>query len=51
MTLLTIALLLGAGVIAGLIASIVGGAAVMVYPALILAGLPPQAAAVSTWPR
>ena len=47
MTLLTIALLLGAGVIAGLLASIVGGAAVVVYPAMILAGLPPQAAAVS----
>jgi uncharacterized membrane protein YfcA len=39
--------LLGAGVIAGLLASIVGGAAVVVYPAMILAGLPPQAAAVS----
>jgi hypothetical protein len=47
MTLLTIALLLGAGVIAGLLASIIGGAAVVVYPAMILAGLPPQAAAVS----
>jgi hypothetical protein len=47
MTLLTIALLLGAGVIAGLLASIVGGAAVVVYPAMILTGLPPQAAAVS----
>jgi uncharacterized membrane protein YfcA len=47
MTLLTIARLLGAGVIAGLLASIVGGAAVVVYPAMILAGLPPQAAAVS----
>ena len=47
MTLLTIALLLGAGVLAGLLASIIGGAAVVVYPAMILAGLPPQAAAVS----
>jgi len=47
MSILTIALLLGAGVIAGLLASIIGGAAVVVYPAMILAGLPPQAAAVS----
>jgi uncharacterized protein len=47
MTLLTTALLIGAGVIAGLLASIIGGAAVVVYPAMILAGLPPQAAAVS----
>src|SRR6185437_15667956 len=47
MTLLTIALLLGAGVLAGLLASIIGGAAVVVYPAMIIAGLPPQAAAVS----
>ena len=47
MDLLTIALLLGAGVLAGLLASIIGGAAVVVYPAMILAGVPPQAAAVS----
>lgn len=47
MSLLTIALLLGTGVFAGLLASIIGGAAVVVYPAMILTGVPPQAAAVS----
>jgi len=47
MNFLTIALLLGTGVFAGLLASIIGGAAVVVYPAMIIAGLPPQAAAVS----
>ena len=47
MTFLTIALLLGAGVLAGMLASIVGGAAVVVYPAMIMAGVSPQAAAVS----
>ena len=47
MDLFTAALLLGAGVLAGLLASIIGGAAVVVYPAMIMAGVPPQAAAVS----
>jgi hypothetical protein len=47
MTLLAISLLVGAGVLAGLLASIIGGAAVVVYPAMILAGIPPQATAVS----
>ena len=47
MTLLTVCLLLAAGVGAGLLASIIGGAAVVVYPAMIVAGVPPQAAAVS----
>jgi uncharacterized membrane protein YfcA len=42
-----IALLVGVGVLAGMIASIVGGAAVVVYPALIASGLPPQLAAAS----
>ncbi|MGI8526192.1 MAG: sulfite exporter TauE/SafE family protein [Pseudolabrys sp.] len=42
---LTTALLAGVGVVAGIIASIVGGAAVVVYPALIVAGVPPQLAA------
>jgi uncharacterized membrane protein YfcA len=42
----TIALLVGAGVLAGIIASIVGGAAVVVYPAMIAAGVSPQGAAV-----
>ena len=47
MTLLAFSLLVGAGVFAGLLASIIGGAAVVVYPAMIMAGIPPQAAAVS----
>jgi len=47
MDLLTAAILVGAGVFAGALASIVGGAAVIAYPALIAAGVPPQFAAVS----
>jgi uncharacterized membrane protein YfcA len=43
---LTIALLVVAGVAAGIIATIVGGAAVVVYPALIASGVSPQLAAV-----
>jgi uncharacterized membrane protein YfcA len=43
----TIALLAGVGILAGMIASIVGGAAVVVYPALIASGLSPQFAAAS----
>jgi len=42
-----IALLSGVGVLAGMMASIVGGAAVLVYPALIASGLSPQLAAAS----
>lgn len=41
-----IAMLAGVGVLAGIIASIVGGAAVVVYPALIASGIHPQIAAV-----
>jgi uncharacterized protein len=44
----TAALLAGTGVVAGVTASLVGGAAVVLYPAGIAAGLPPQAAAVTT---
>jgi uncharacterized membrane protein YfcA len=44
---ISIALLVVTGVAAGIIASIVGGAAVVVYPAMVVAGVPPQAAAVS----
>jgi uncharacterized membrane protein YfcA len=47
MDLLTIAFLVGAGVLAGVTASIVGGAAVVLYPAAIAVGVPPQAAAVT----
>ena len=47
MDLITIAFLAGAGVVAGIIATIVGGAAVVIYPALIATGVPPQLAAVS----
>jgi uncharacterized membrane protein YfcA len=39
--------LVGVGVLGGIIATIVGGAAVVVYPALIASGLSPQLAAVS----
>jgi uncharacterized protein len=46
MDVFTIALLVGTGVVAGAIASIVGGAAVVVYPALIASGVSPQLAAV-----
>ena len=46
MDLITIAFLAGTGVIAGILASIVGGAAVVVYPALIASGVSPQLAAV-----
>jgi hypothetical protein len=47
MNLMTTAFLAGAGVIAGIIATMVGGAAVVIYPALIATGVPPQLAAVS----
>ncbi len=47
MDLITTAFLAGAGVVAGVIATIVGGAAVVIYPALIATGVPPQLAAVS----
>jgi uncharacterized membrane protein YfcA len=46
MDLFTAALLTATGVAAGIIASIVGGAAVVVYPALIASGVSPQIAAV-----
>jgi hypothetical protein len=46
MDLLTTAMLVGAGVLAGMLASIIGGAAVVVYPALIAAGISPQLATV-----
>lgn len=41
-----IALLVLAGIVGGIIATIVGGAAVVVYPALIASGVSPQLAAV-----
>jgi hypothetical protein len=44
----TVAFLVGAGVLAGITASMVGGAAVVLYPAAIAVGVPPQAAAVTT---
>lgn len=47
MDLSVILMLGGAGIIAGLISSIVGGAAVVSYPALIASGLPPQIAVAS----
>src|SRR5262249_18990864 len=47
MDLTTTAILAGAGIVGGVIASIIGGAAVVTYPALIATGVPPQLAAVS----
>ena len=47
MDLLTTFFLVGAGVFVGIMAAIVGGAAVIAYPALIAAGLSPQTAAVA----
>jgi uncharacterized protein len=47
MDLLTTVFLAGVGVVAGIIATMVGGAAVVIYPALIATGVPPQLAAVA----
>ena len=47
MDLMTTAFLAGTGIVAGIIAAMVGGAAVVIYPALIATGVPPQLAAVS----
>jgi uncharacterized protein len=47
MDVFTAAVLVAIGIAAGLIASIVGGAAVIVYPAMIAVGIPPQPAAVA----
>src|SRR5262249_28461322 len=47
MDLTTTAFLAATGIVAGIIATIVGGAAVVIYPALIATGVPPQLAAVS----
>jgi uncharacterized protein len=46
MDLLTTALLVGTGVASGMIASMVGGAAIVAYPVLIACGVSPQLAAV-----
>jgi uncharacterized membrane protein YfcA len=47
MDVMTTAFLAGTGIVAGIIAAMVGGAAVVIYPALIATGVPPQLAAVS----
>jgi uncharacterized protein len=47
MDILTVLMLVGAGVGAGLLSSIVGGAAVVSYPALLASGLAPQIAVAS----
>ncbi len=47
MDLMTTAFLVGSGLVAGITASLVGGAAVVLYPAAIAVGVPPQAAAVT----
>jgi uncharacterized membrane protein YfcA len=44
---LHIVLLGGVGIIAGVIASMVGGAAVVIYPALLASGVPPQMTTVA----
>ena len=44
MTLSTILMLFAAGIGGGALSSLVGGAAVITYPALIAAGIPPLAA-------
>jgi uncharacterized membrane protein YfcA len=46
MDFLTAAFLAGAGVLAGIVATMVGGAAVVVYPALIATGVAPHAAVI-----
>ena len=46
MALHLILLLIGAGVIAGIIATMVGGGAVVLYPALLVSGVPPNLAVV-----
>jgi uncharacterized membrane protein YfcA len=46
MDLITAAFLAATGVLAGTIASMVGGAAVVVYPALLATGVPPHLAAI-----
>ena len=47
MDIVTAALLVAIGVVAGIIAAVVGGAAVVVFPALIAVGIPAPIAAVS----
>lgn len=47
MDLTTTIFLAGTGIVAGIIAAMVGGAAVVIYPALIATGVPPHLAAVS----
>jgi uncharacterized membrane protein YfcA len=42
MTLHIILLLVGAGVLAGIIATMVGGGAIVIYPALLASGVPPH---------
>jgi uncharacterized protein len=44
---LHIALLVGAGIVGGIISAIVGGAAMVTFPALLAAGLPPVMATVA----
>src|SRR3977135_3138850 len=49
MTLHTIFILVGTGVIGGLMASLVGGASVITFPALLALGLPPVVATASNF--
>ena len=47
MDLTTTIFLAGTGIVAGIIAAMVGGAAVVIYPALIATGVPPPLAPAS----
>lgn len=47
MDVLHAAFLAATGIVAGVIATLAGGAAVVVYPAMVAVGMPPQAATVS----
>lgn len=47
MDIFTVLMLVGAGIFVGIMAAVIGGAAVIAYPVLIAAGLSPQSAAIS----
>src|SRR5215831_14873195 len=47
MDLLHILVLIAAGIVGGVIAAVVGGAAIVTFPALLAAGLPPVTAMVA----
>ena len=47
MTLSTVLMLFGAGLVGGVMSAMVGGASVVTFPALLAAGLPPVTATAS----